>query len=54
MNEQDRRAVENMCITGMDLGVTVPCTITLVKVVEEIIDEEKYGKLNYENELSLK
>ena len=43
MNEQDRRAVENMCITGMDLEGLYACFPSFGKEeIENIYNEVKY------------
>ena len=42
MNEQDRRAVENMCITGMDLDGLYACFPAFPKEeIGKIYDEVK-------------
>lgn len=42
MNEQDRRAVENMCITGMDLDGLYACFPAFPREeIEKIFNEVK-------------
>lgn len=43
MNEQDCRAVENMCLTGMDLEGLYACFPTFAK---ELIDKVYYDVKN--------
>jgi hypothetical protein len=43
MNEQDCRAVENMCLTGMDLEGLYACFQTFAK---ELIDKVYYDVKN--------
>ncbi|MBP3240514.1 MAG: hypothetical protein J6M92_08205 [Oribacterium sp.] len=43
MNEQDCRAVENMCLTGMDLEGLYTCFPTFAK---ELIDKVYYDVKN--------
>ena len=43
MNEQDCRAVENMCLTGMNLEGLYACFLTFAK---ELIDKVYYDVKN--------